>query len=132
MRWVQLATARGGRCSDVPHRRPMGGRATCVLCEHHGVGGGLALPPQFAGDALDAGPFGRVLPSGLLAQVGKVARRRSQFASQVSSTSRAATASIASTASSVLGCSSFHEPSLRSMNSTRQAHAARLLPSGNG
>ena len=82
---------------------------------------------------LDVGRFGRGLPSGLPAQVGKVARRRSQFVSQVSSTSRAATANIVfSTASSVLGCSSFHEPSLRSMNSTRQAHAARLLPSGNG
>lgn len=65
------------------------------------------------------------------AQVWKMTRSRSQFASHASSTSRAATASIATTASSVSGCSSSHDPSLRSMNNTRHAHATRLLPSGN-
>ena len=43
-------------------------------------------------------------------QVRKVTRLRSQFESHVTSTSRAATASIASTASSVSGRSSFHDP----------------------
>ena len=70
--------------------------------------------------------------SGMRGQCRKVTRSRSQVASHASSTSRAATASIAATASSVSGGSSFHVPSLRSMNSTRHAHAARLLPSGSG
>ena len=59
-------------------------------------------------------------------------RSRSHAASHASSTSCAATDCIAVSASSTSGGSDTHEPSLRSMNITRAAQAARLLPSGNG
>jgi hypothetical protein len=59
-------------------------------------------------------------------------RSRSQPANDSSSIFRAATSSIAWTASSTLGGSGSQDPPLRSTNNSRHAHAARLLPSGSG
>lgn len=59
-------------------------------------------------------------------------RWRSQAASHSSSTSPAATINTASSALSTSGGSGSHDPSLRSMNSSSAAQAARLLPSGKG
>ena len=86
----------------------------------------------YVADARSFRAVRRVNPEWYAAQVRKVTRSRSQLANHCSSTSRAATASMASTASSVTGCSSFHDPLFRSMNNNRHAQAARLLPSGNG
>jgi len=63
---------------------------------------------------------------------GICTRWRSQSANQDSSTSCAATASMACSASSTSGGSGDHTIPLRSRKRTSAAHAARLFPSGRG